>query len=163
MIETIEFKGKFYPKYQAEGFAAQFAFPFAKKVCTGKGYDIGCNNEQWKLPDAIGIDPLISGNLNATNLPVGLVDYIFSSHCLEHLDRWVNVLDYWYDHLKDGGVLFLYLPHPDQEYWLPQNNRKHINVLSPDMIEKYLIDKGYKNVFVSQRDLNHSFMCIAEK
>jgi len=163
MIETIEFKGTPYPKFQSSGYAARFIFPFALEVCKGKGYDIGCNREEWKLPGAIGIDPLISGNLNAMNLPPGEVDYIFSSHCLEHLDRWVEVLDYWFLHLKKGGVLFLYLPHESQEYWLPWNNRKHVNVLDRNIIYKYLNDKGYEKVFVSGADLNYSFCIMAEK
>jgi SAM-dependent methyltransferase len=162
-MDIIVFNGIDYPKYQTQGFAAKFIFPFAKEVCFGKGYDIGCNREEWKLPNAIGIDPLISGNLNATNLPTGEVDYIFSSHCLEHLDRWVDVLDYWYLHLKTGGTLFLYLPDKSQEYWLPWNNRKHVQFFTPDIIRKYLTDKGYKNVFVSGVDLNNSFAAMAEK
>lgn len=163
MIDQIDFKGIKYPSFQAEGFAAQFIFPFATKVCTGTGYDIGCNREEWKLPGAIGIDPLISGNLNAMNLPPGEVDYIFSSHCLEHLERWVDVLDYWHKHLKKGGVLFLYLPHPNQEYWMPWNNRKHVNVMSPDILTRYLAHMGYKKITCSGIDLNHSFSLMAEK
>ena len=42
MIETIEFQRKWYPKFQTEGNASQFAIPFAKHVCKGYGYDIGC-------------------------------------------------------------------------------------------------------------------------
>ena len=162
MIESILFESKHYPKFQAEGFAARFAFPFAEQVCKGRGYDIGCNREEWKFPGAIPIDPLMSGIFNAMNLPVGLVDYIFSSHCLEHLDKWVDVLDYWFNHLEPGGVLFLYLPHPDQEYWHPWNNRKHVNLFTPEIIELYLKSKFCK-VFVSERDLNHSFMAMAQK
>ena len=43
MIETIEFKNKKYPYFQAQGNAAQFALPFAKWLCRGVGYDIGDN------------------------------------------------------------------------------------------------------------------------
>lgn len=163
MIETIEFKNTFYPAFQGSGFAARFIFPFAQEVCKGKGYDIGCNREEWKFPGAIGIDPNISGNLSAMNLPPEKVDYIFSSHCLEHLERWVDVLEYWKHKLKDGGVLFIYLPHPSQEYWLPWHNRKHINVLTPEIIYTYLHDTGWKNIFVGNSDLNNSFAAMAQK
>lgn len=163
MIETIEFLGTVYPKFQSEGFAAKFAFPYALQVCKGLGYDIGCNREEWKLPGAIGIDPMLSGNKTATNLPPGEVDYIFSSHCLEHIENWVSVLDYWYTHLKVGGVLFLYLPHYSQTYWRPWSNRKHINIFTPEFIRDYLINKGYNNIFASEVDLNNSFMVMAQK
>ena len=163
MIETIEFKGEVYPLFQSQGFAAKFAFPFAKEICIGKGYDIGCNRKEWAFPGAIMIDPTINSEYNATTLPEKDVDYIFSSHCLEHLDKWVDVLDYWYDNLRIGGVLFLYLPDFSQKYWLPWHNRKHVNIFTPEIIKSYLIDKGYKNIFVSGVDLNNSFMAIAEK
>jgi hypothetical protein len=79
------------------------------------------------------------------------------------LNKWVDVLDYWYTKLKFGGVLFLYLPHPSQKYWRPYSNRKHINILHPEDIKDYLIDKGYKKVFVSGVDANNSFTAFGEK
>lgn len=164
MINIIEFAGERYPKFQSEGFAAKFAFPFALEVCKGEGLDIGCNRNEWKLPNAIPVDPEIN-EYEALLLPqkAGGWDYIFSSHCLEHVVEWVSVLNYWKQNLRSGGVLFLYLPHPDQMYWMPWNNRKHVNILHPQDIERYLNANGFKNVFVSGRDLNHSFMAMAEK
>jgi len=41
------------------------------------------------------------------------LDYIFSSHCLEHLHDPVKALEYWKEHIRKDGTLFLYLPHPD--------------------------------------------------
>lgn len=169
MIETIEFKGEVYPKFQASGFAARFIFPFAKEVCKGVGVDVGCNREEWCFPGAIPCDPNMNTSNDANRFPIGYrsatncLDYIFSSHCLEHINEWVDTLDYWYTKLKDGGVLFLYLPHPSQKYWLPWHNRKHVNILHPKDIKAYLKDKGYKNIFVSKRDLNHSYCVMAEK
>lgn len=163
MIETIEFEGKSYPKLTSEGFAAQYAFPFAHKLCKGTGYDIGCNREEWKFPGAIAIDPVLTPEYHATNLPPLKVDYIFSSHCLEHVGDWVGVLDYWISKLQSGGVLFLYLPHPDQEYWMPWNNRKHVNSLSPDILNMYLKARKMNKVFTTGADLNYSFYAIAEK
>lgn len=162
MIEIIQSGNTDYPKFQSEGFAAQYAFPFALKLCKGVGYDIGCNREEWKLPGAIPIDPIIN-EYNALNLPKMKVDYIFSSHCLEHIPDWVAVLDYWFTKLKSGGVLFLYLPHYSQHYWRSWNNRKHVNNLTPQMIKDYLTDRGWNKVFVTEHDLNNSFYAIAEK
>ena len=72
-------------------------------------------------------------------------------------------MDYWYDTIKDGGVLFLYLPDYSQEYWRPWNNRKHFNILTPKIVEDYMLDKGYKNIFVSGIDLNNSFIIFGQK
>lgn len=163
MIDTIEFKGQVYPKFQSEGFAARFAFPFAEQVCKGRGYDIGCSKLEWSFPGSIPIDMSLPGGYHAMHLPYTCMNYIFSSHCLEHISNWVEVLDYWYENLIDGGTLFLYLPHPSQEYWLPHNNRKHVNIFHPQDLKKYFIDKGFKKVFVSDVDLNNSFMIMGEK
>lgn len=165
MYQTITFNGKHYPALQAEGNAMQFALPFAKKIIGGgkTGYDIGCNRAEWSYPDALCIDPAICDAYDAYNLPPATVDYIISSHCLEHLKDWVGALDYWYTKLHEGGVLFLYLPHPVQEYWLPHNNRKHLHVLFPDMIAKYLSDRGWKDIFITGYDLNCSYYAIARK
>lgn len=172
MIETIKFNGKLYPKLQSEGFAAKFAFPFAETMLKGNGYDIGYSKPEWKFPGAIGIDEgkIMNGDIechrdvSAMDLPGGDMDYIFSSHCLEHLHDWVGVLDYWKTKLKPKGVVFLYLPHCDyQEYWQPMNNRKHVNWLTPIMIQSYFNNGGWRNVFVTGDDLNASFYAIAEK
>lgn len=189
MIETIEFNGKSYPAFQASGNAARFVIPFAKEVCKGNGLDIGANRISWLLPGAIPIDPnfdwegqgsssldnissrVISDGHSAMKLPINVFDkyngnwdYIFSSHCLEHIEtNWVYVLDYWRDNLKPGGTLFLYLPHRDQEYWLPVHNKKHVHVLYPELLQKYFDLGGWKNVFISERDLNHSFVAMAQK
>lgn len=165
MIETIAFKEKIYPKFQSEGNAARFAIPFAEAVCKGIGYDIGCNKKEWAFPGAFMIDPTIDNRFDAMNLPGHLVDYIFSSHCLEHVEHWVKVLDYWFDNLKKGGTLFLYLPDFSQVYWRGWHNRKHCNMFTPEIIKEYFLDQSEKweNVFVSGVDLNNSFMVMAQK
>ena len=162
-MKTIFFNGSEYPGFQAEGFAAKFAIPYALEVCKGKGVDVGCNRLEWMLPGAEPIDPEMNG-CNAMNFPQTFkLDYIFSSHCLEHIPGWVNVLDYWYSRLKPGGILFLYLPDFSQKYWKPWHNRKHVNVFTPEIIKSYFEDKGYKKVFCSGIDLNNSFMIFGEK
>jgi predicted SAM-dependent methyltransferase len=163
MIETINFKGKTYPKFQSEGHASQFAIPFAKHVCKGTGVDIGCMKQEWSFPNSIPVDLSFDNGFHALNLPQDELDYIFSSHCLEHILDWVTVMDYWYENLKEGGVLFLYLPDYSQEYWKPWNNRKHFNIFTPEILYDYMKDKGYKNIFKSGIDLNNAFMIFGEK
>ena len=162
MIKTIQHKNKNYPLFQSEGNAAQFAIPFAKHFCKGKGVDVGCNREEWKFPNSTAVDPAIN-EYNALNFPDTHLDYIFSSHCLEHLHDWVDVLDYWTSKLKTGGVLFLYLPDYSQTYWRPWSNKKHLNILSPNIIKDYMEDSGYGEIYTSGVDLNNSFMVVGEK
>jgi predicted SAM-dependent methyltransferase len=162
MITTINYNGSNYPEFQTQGNAAQFAIPYAKHVCNGTGIDVGCNREEWAYPGALMVDPTIN-EYDALNFPYDNLDYIFSSHCLEHLYDWVDVLDLWTSRLKSGGTLFLYLPDYSQVYWRPWNNRKHLNIFTPEIIADYMEANGYTNVFKSGVDLNNAFMVMAEK
>ena len=167
MIETVNYKNKKYPAFQTKGHSAQFAIPFALYVCEGIGYDIGCNRVEWSLPGSIPIDPIINKKYSATNLPASLygqVDYIFSSHCLEHISGdWYSVLQYWVNNLKPSGTLFLYLPDFSQEYWRPWNNRKHVHVFTPQILEDAFRSLKLQDIFVSGIDLNNSFMIMGVK
>jgi len=162
MIETIDYKGNTYPAFQTKGNAAQFAIPYAKQICDGVGVDVGCNRVEWAFPGAHPVDPIIN-EYSANNFPYENLDYIFSSHCLEHLNDWVDVLDYWTSKLKAGGVMFLYLPDYSQVYWRPWNNRKHLNIFTPQILKDYMIDRGYRNVFHSGIDLYNAFMICGER
>jgi hypothetical protein len=164
MIKTIKFNNSNYPMFQTEGNAAQYAIPYAKHVCKGKGVDVGCNRVEWSYPGSIPIDPAIN-NYNALNFPddCNNLDYIFSSHCLEHIPNWIAVLDYWTSRLNESGTLFLYLPDYTQEYWRPWNNRKHVNIFNSTIIRDYLQHKQYTKVFCSGVDLNNSFMVMGQK
>jgi len=153
----IIFKGKSYPEFQAKGNASQFAIPFAKYLCKGKGYDIGFCKEEWKFPGAIGIDECLNNEFHANNLPEK-VDYIYSSHCLEHVDDWVKTLEYWIQCINSDGTLFLYLPYISQKYWRPWHNHKHKHCFTPEIIRTFLEDHDCKNILISGIDLNNSFI-----
>lgn len=163
-MNVVEFDGDIYPELQTKGNAAQFAIPFAKHILSGEGLDIGCNREEWAFPGSRMIDLEFEDEYDAYHLPSGQYDYIFSSHCLEHLEDWVGALDTWSDALKSGGTMFLYLPHYAQKYWRPWNNRKHVSVLTPEMLRDYYESRGFENILVTEGyDLNHSFYAVATK
>jgi SAM-dependent methyltransferase len=167
-MKTVKFRDQILPYWVAEGFHSQYIFPIASKVCQGVGLDIGSGRYEWALPGSFAIDPAISEQYNATRLPKNPHkdgwDYIFSSHCLEHLSDWESVLKYWTMNIRPGGKLFLYLPHRDCLYWRPEMmpNGKHINSFTPKQMKKVLRDLGYINVFASQRDLAWSFAVFGE-
>ena len=161
-MEFIDFKGHSYLKLQSEGNAARWIMPLAQYYCKGVGLDIGASKREWAMPNAMCIDPSLN-EWDAMNIPVEQQDYIFSSHCLEHIkENWMNVLDYWLTKIKDGGILFLYLPHSSQEYWKPENNRKHVHSFSGDEIRDYLRRLGY-DPYLTPVDYNNSFAVICEK
>ncbi len=162
-MDLIEFKNKKYPLFQSQGNASQFAIPYALHYCKGTGYDIGFCKEEWKLPNSIGIDITMNNGYHANNLPEDNVDFIYSSHCLEHVDNWVKTLKYWLSKLNGGGILFLYLPDFSQKYWRPWNNTKHNHCFTLDILNDFLIDHEMKNIYTSGIDLNNSFMIVCEK
>jgi SAM-dependent methyltransferase len=160
-METIEFKGDIFPHFQCTGNASQFSIPFAKHFCKGTGYDIGYCRDEWKFPNSIGIDLNDSSKFHADLLPEGTVDYIYSSHCLEHVDSWVKTFEYWLSKIKPKGILFLYLPDISQTYWRPWNNKKHRHVLTPMIFKEFCLENNLKH-FISGIDLNNSFMVVIE-
>jgi predicted SAM-dependent methyltransferase len=162
-MDIITYEGSIYPEFQSKGNASQFSIPFAKHFCKGVGYDIGYCKEEWKFPGAIGIDINLNNNYDANNLPDDKVDYIYSSHCLEHVDNWVETLELWISKLNDEGILFLYLPDFSQKYWRPWNNKKHKHCFTSEIIKEFLTDKNMKNIFISGIDLNNSFMIVCQK
>ena len=160
---VIEFESEKYPEFQTKGFASKYIFPFAEEVLKGKGLDIGCSKKEWAFPGSMPIDLIFDDEWHAMNLPNKKFDYIFSSHCLEHLNDWVRVLDYWSTKIKTNGVLFLYLPHYSQKYWRPWNNNKHINVLTSEILRDYLEANNWNKILISGKDLYNSFAVCAEK
>lgn len=153
------YKGKLYPDYLKHGNACQFIAPMARHFCQGDGLDIGAGD--WPLPGAKPIDMALGHNGMSLPPPWDKkYDYIFSSHCLEHLTDPVKALEHWKGHIKPGGVLFLYLPHPDMAYWRPQHNRKHLHSWYPADMAQILADLGFVDVLHSERDLAWSFAVV---
>lgn len=158
-----KYKENNYPDYLKIGNAQSFIKKSALHFCKGNGLDIG-GFDDWTLDGSFPINITDTSNdYDAYNLPNKEHDYIFSSHCLEHLENYVDALIHWTDHIKRNGVLFLYLPHYDMEYWRPQNNMKHLHQFYPDTMKKLLEDIGFDNVINSERDMYWSFSVVGFK
>jgi SAM-dependent methyltransferase len=107
-----------FPSFLNVGDAKAFVQDVALEYCVGRGIDVGAGKNP--LPGATPVDQ--GDDANAYDLgrwPDGSLDYVFSSHCLEHLDRWQEALVEWVRVIRPGGVLFLYLPHEKMTMWLP--------------------------------------------
>ena len=118
----------------------------------GQGLDLGCG--PWKAyPHFISVDdfnewkgaidsktgapwrPDVYGN--ATDLKMfadDTMDFVFSSHLLDHLDDTEAALSEWWRVIKTGGHLVLYLPHKD---YYPNIGEKGAN---PDHKHDFLPD-----------------------
>jgi SAM-dependent methyltransferase len=155
----FKYKGQLYPDYIRNGNACSHVLPFAQQFCHGDGLDIG-GTKDWSLPGAKIINIDQANGYDALNLPDEKYDFVFSSHTLEHVEKYVQALEHWKTRLKPGGVLFMYLPHPDMEYWRPQNNRKHAHLFHPEDMTKTMADLGFENILCSGRDLYWSFAIV---
>lgn len=152
----FSYRGNRYPEYVKFGNACQFIIPTAQHFCKGNGLDVGAG--KWPLPGATPID--VQNGQDAENLPEGQFDYVFSSHCLEHLVNPIAALEHWKSRIRSGGVLFIYLPHPDMEYWRPQFCRKHLHMWWPQDMAKVLKDLGFLDVIHGDRDLAWSYAVV---
>ncbi len=153
------FEGELFPDYLKRGNACQFITPTALHFCKGTGVDVGAG--AWPLPGAIPVD--VSNEYSAMSLPAGPFDFVFSSHCLEHLFDPVAALEHWRERLKPSGVLFLYLPHPAMLYWRPEHCRKHRHLFHPEDVTRTVSRLGFESVIHSERDLAWSFAVVGFK
>lgn len=135
--------GKFYPDYLMVGGASYGVFGMATKFCMGKGIDVGAGF--WPFPGSTPIDISRGSGLRnkLSDFADSSLDYVFSSHCLEHIDSWYETLATWVAKLKPGGTIFLYLPHPSCEIWHPGSpfvGNGHKWIPAPGVIKQALED-----------------------
>ena len=97
-----------YPGYLHQGEAAAFCHYHARRYCRGRGVDVGAG--RWPFPGAHPVEDSTDENAYSLKAADGSLDYVFSSHCLEHLDHWQSALLEWRRTLAPGGILYLYLP-----------------------------------------------------
>ncbi len=160
------YKNKFYPDYLTVGGASCAIFHLALRILSGNGIDHGSGS--WPLPGSIPIDIQGQGTENRIeNIPVESLDYVFSSHFIEHVDDWIGYLLKWNSVLKPRGRLFLYLPHPDCELWhrgSPMIGEGHRFIPQPKSIIKAVEKSGFKTLqSSSEPDGLQSFYLLAEK
>lgn len=102
--------------------------PDVMKYILGTVADIGCGPQKI-TPDAFGVDgrPLhgVDKVMHGLYLhpTMGTFDTIFSSHFLEHTPNPFDYMINWYEHLKEGGHVVLYLP--EKTKYDNYNNPEH--------------------------------------
>jgi SAM-dependent methyltransferase len=139
------YKGGFYPDYLTVGGASYSIFREALKFCSGRGVDIGAG--LWPLPGASPVDVWRGPGAGKTisDFDDNSLDYVFSSHCLEHIEQWRPALAEWLRKVRYGGVIFVYLPHPTCAIWHPGSpfvGDDHKWSPTPDIIKLALEELG---------------------
>ena len=161
----LKYKGVLYPEYLFRKNASSYIIDRAKRYCDGCGLDIGAGG--WPFPGSIPVEDLLGQNaLKLDNFPDGSLDYIFSSHCLEHLKEWQRALKLWIRKVKSGGILFLYLPHESMELWKPGGifGFQHKWLPNYRALNEFLKRNGLEIIdYEKERDRYWSFYVIARK
>jgi SAM-dependent methyltransferase len=139
-----EWDGKFYPDHLTVGGASFGAFRAAARWCRGEGLDIGAGG--WPFPGSKPIDPgWYPGGLTLDEVAADSQDYVFTSHTLEHIKDWRGAIEAFLSKVKPGGVLFIYLPHPECGLWRMENPfmmRHHFWVPEPAVVKEALGSLG---------------------
>jgi len=159
--------------------------PESQKICwevapylRGKGLDIGAGDFK-VLPHAISVDNMNHAQFgfstrpditsDAEDLSVfsdGCMDFVYSSHTLEHVVDPVKALKEWLRVVKVGGYLVLYLPH---KLYYPNVGEKGANpdhksdFLPEDVIGK--MPPGWDLIDLQERngDDEYSFLLVFKR
>ena len=119
----------------------------ALQYCKGKGVDIGCEGHKLS-PETIGVDIVKHPGVDVISTPEKMwdhfefdeLDYVFSSHCLEHIGAWESAINIWVSLLKKGGILFLYLPFAEiAPGWSKKIMPQHKHDFTPEQILSWII------------------------
>jgi SAM-dependent methyltransferase len=161
-----EYRGERYPDYLNHGNACSFISERALAACQGAGIDVGASS--WPLPGATPVrDEPHQNAYKLDAFPDGSLDYVFSSHCVEHLRRWRDALGLWARKLKPGGTLFLYLPHESMKLWRrcgPWVGLGHEWIPTHEVLVPFLTGLGLDVVeFNPGRDSYWSFHVVARR
>jgi SAM-dependent methyltransferase len=96
----------------------------------GKGIDIGCGDDCLKVDDG-SVRPWDVGDGDAQlmkGVADGEFDFVYSSHCLEHMRDVRETLLHWTRILKPGGFLYVIVPDYllyEKLTWPSRNNSDH--------------------------------------
>lgn len=140
--------------------AAKIA-PLIVPYTRGFGVDVGCGAFK-PYPHFIGIDsgkqygrPVTDITHDGEALPFadGVLDFVFSSHFLEHVVDYKACLADWWRALKVGGHLVVYLPHKDLYPNIGQDGA------NPDHKHDYLPEDILQAMNEIAMESDHGYLC----
>ncbi|MDC7279104.1 class I SAM-dependent methyltransferase [Butyrivibrio fibrisolvens] len=137
---------------------------FFEKYCQGEGLDIGCGEDPI-VPGVSGWD-ILNGDAQYLNgIDDESFDYVYSSHCLEHMRDVRVAIKNWYRVVRKGGYLIIAVPHRDlyeKRKCLPSRwngDHKHMFLLgvaeAPDTLD---LEEEVKQS-ISEYDLIYAKVC----
>lgn len=144
----------------------------------GKGLDLGCGHFK-AFPHFIGVDNGHHWGTEGADVAVKTcedlslfasqqMDFVFSSHLLEHIHDTKSALKEWWRVLKVGGYLILYLPHKNlyPNVGTKGANPDHKHDFLPEDIETIMREVGGWDLVKNEtRDagIEYSFFQVYKK
>ena len=148
----------------------------------GKGLDLGCGPHK-AFPHFTGVDNLkdvemfgiqmkpdvvVESCERLTEFEAESLDFVFSSHLLEHIEDYASALKEWWRVIKPGGHLVLYLPHKHlyPNVGTPGANPDHKHDFEPFDIQDVMRELGGWSLVENQiRDegMEYSFLQVYRK
>ncbi len=142
-----------------------------EKVFKGKGIDIGCGNDP--ILDNVERFDIEDGDANQIGKYVKKqFDFVFSSHCLEHMKNPYHTIQQWWSLVKDNGYLYLIVPdenlyehghfpskyNPDHKWTFSLLKQKNTNVRSINIIELLSSLKNARVLKLEVQDNNYNYL-----
>jgi SAM-dependent methyltransferase len=106
-----------------------------ERYLRGNGIDIGPGGDCLVVPDGtvVAFDQGQGDAQSMAGVPDASFDFVYSSHCLEHLADPAGALAQWCRLVKPGGILYLVVPDwslYEKEQWPSRFNSTHRHTFS---------------------------------
>lgn len=148
----------------------------------GRGLDVGAGTFK-VLPHVISVDNCVDTSLFGIPISpdvkvktaddLGMfasqsMDFLYSSHLLEHMQDPEKTLKEWWRVIKPRGCLVLYLPHEDLYPKVGEEgaNSDHKHNLNEDKVKRWMYNVGFWDLEVCEKrdqDDEYSFLMIFRK
>ena len=85
------------------------------KYLKGRGIDIGCGIDLLKGPfcNVVPFDQQDGDAQYMEKIPDNFLDFVYSSHCLEHMEDVNVAMENWIKICKPGGYIYVAVPDED--------------------------------------------------
>ena len=101
---------------------------YFERFLVGAGIDVGCGDDP-VTPDCFAWDKPQGDAAELPGIRPAQFDWVYSSHCLEHLPQPRRALRRWWEVLRPDGHLLLVVPDEDlyeQGFWPSRFNSDHL-------------------------------------
>ncbi len=127
------------------------------KYLSGSGIDIGGGDDPLRIKNGnVYCYDLKQGDAQyMANVKTNTYDFVYSSHCLEHMNDLEIAFHNWIRICKPGGYLYITVPHEtyyEHDVWPSRWNAGHrwsFTLDSPSNMPKNIVLKVFLNKFIN--------------